>query len=207
MKNQSYFQQTDSLVLDKATHAPLKGVLYVLVGPGGVGKNAVMTKVKESIPTIEQLPTATTRSPRPGEIEGVHHFFISLDEFKRQIADKELIEYQEVYPGKYYGTPRKALQQKLEEGKTLIADIEVFGARALKQAFPLNVVLIFLAPPTLEVLETRLRQRPAITEQDIRARIQRAPMEMEFARECDYQVVNDDLDQCVTRVVNIIQSK
>jgi len=191
--------------MDKALHASLKGVLFVLVGPGGVGKNAVMGKVEERVP-IEQLPTATTRAPRPGEVEGVHHFFVSVEEFKRMIAANELIEYQEVYPGKYYGTPRKALERALEQGKTLIADIDMYGARALKHTFPFNVILIFVEPPGMETLEERLRQRQGITEQEIRARIQRAPMEMDFARECDYRVVNDDLEKCVAAVISIIQA-
>src|SRR5471030_1776494 len=121
----------------------MNGALFVLVGPAGVGKNAIMKRVMEKL-SLHQLPTMTTRTIRTGEQEGREHFFVSLERFQEMIVDNALIEHQEVYPGKFYGTPRKPMQDALLGGTNLVADIEVKGAQALKQAFPDNVTLIFI---------------------------------------------------------------
>ncbi len=182
----------------------LTGVLFVLVGPAGVGKNTIMKHVMEKLPILHQLPTVTTRNIRPGEQEGREHLFVSLDKFQEILADNGLIEHQEVYPGMFYGTPRKQLNEALGHGEKLIADIEVVGAGNLRIAFPDNTVLIFVAPPTLGDLEIRLRTRGNMSEQEIHNRLQRAAREMPFAEQCDYRIVNDNLDTSVEAVVNII---
>ncbi len=184
----------------------LNGILFVLVGPAGVGKNAIMKRVMEKL-SIHQLPTITTRSIRIGEQEGREHHFVTLERFKEMIADNALIEHQEVYPGKFYGTPRKPMQTALAEGKNLVADIEVVGAQALKEAFPDNVTLIYIAPPSIEDLERRLRIRGQMSEEEIQTRLKRVPFELSFADHCDYQVVNDDLEKSIEAVAEIIQKK
>src|SRR5207253_8589286 len=136
-----------------------KGVLFVLVGPAGVGKNTIMAGAMSQIPQLSQLPTATTRPKRYTEQHGREHLFISLDEFREMIAKDALIEFQEVYPGKFYGTPRRTMQEALDARKALVADIEVVGASKLKEAFQDRVVRIFIAPPSLDDLEKRLRKR------------------------------------------------
>jgi len=180
------------------------GTIFVLSGPAGVGKNSIMQHVLAKKNILRQMPTATTRAIRPGEQEGREHYFVTLDQFRKMIADGALIEYQENYPGMFYGTPRQQLQRALEAGDKIIADIDVKGASELKRAFPDNVVVIFVAPPSLDDLETRLNTRGNMSEAEIAERLKRAPWELDFARQSDYQVVNDDLEASVEAVCKII---
>jgi guanylate kinase len=178
------------------------GWLFILVGPSGVGKNTIMRDVIGKIPNLRQLPTATTRAPRAGEQEGEHHYFVDLKRFEAMQANGDLLEAQQVHPGKWYGVPRASTQQALEGGALLIADIDILGAQAVKAAFPDNVVTIFIKPPTLDVLRERLRERG---ETDLEDRFRRAEMEVSHADECDHQVVNDVLERADHEVVDIIQ--
>ncbi len=187
--------------------APCQGVLFVLVGPSGVGKNAIMQGVLKKVPRLRQFPTMTTRPKRPDEQQGEQHFFVTLDEFRQMIAQGAFVEYQEVYSGKYYGTPRQHLQDALDASKMLIADIEVLGADKVKAAFPDRVVPIFIAPPSLTDLERRLRKREKTSEEEIAQRLARAPFELSYARQCDYCVVNDTLDQTIDAVAEIVQQE
>ncbi len=185
----------------------LTGVLFVLVGPAGVGKNTIMKRVMDKLPVLRQLPTVTTRNIRPGEQEGREHFFRSLEEFQRIKDSNGLIEDQEVYPGMFYGTPRQQLSEALQHGEKLIADIEVVGAERIKHMFADNTVLIFVAPPTLADLETRLRTRGNMSEEEIQNRLKRATREMAFADQCGYRITNDNLEQSVEAVANIINQE
>ena len=185
----------------------LTGVLFVLVGPAGVGKNTIMKHVMERMPILHQLPTVTTRNIRPGEQEGREHFFRSLEEFKRIKNNDGLIEDQEVYPGMFYGTPRRELNEALQRGEKLVADIEVVGAERLREAFPDNTILIFVAPPTPADLEKRLRIRGNMSEEEIQNRLKRAARELAFADRCDYRITNDDLETSVAAVTNIISQE
>jgi guanylate kinase len=185
----------------------LTGVLFVLVGPAGVGKNTIMKHVMEKLPILRQLPTVTTRAMRPGEQEGREHFFVSPDQFQKIKASNGLIEDQEVYPGMFYGTPRQQLNEALRNGEKLIADIEVVGAARLHHAFPDNTVRIFVAPPTLADLEVRLRQRGNMSEEELHHRLKRAKDEMVYADKCDYRITNDNLEYSVDAVVNIISQE
>jgi guanylate kinase len=190
-----------------AESTPCRGVLFVLVGPSAVGKNTVMKGVMEQLPELRQLPTATTRPIRHNEQQGREHFFVTLDEFRNMIANQELIEYQEVYPGTFYGTPRKPMQEALDAGKKIIADIDVVGAGKVKAAFSHDVVLIFVAPPDMDTLEKRIRQRGDASEEEIANRLARASFEMKYADRCDYRVVNDTLDQTVEAVLHIVRQE
>jgi guanylate kinase len=187
--------------------APCQGVLFVLVGPSGVGKNETMTGVLAKVPRLRQFPTMTTRSKRANEQQGVQHFFVTPEEFRRLIAEGALVEYQEVYTDKYYGTPRLHLQDAFNNASAVIADIEVLGANKIKAAFPDHVVTIFIAPPSLAVLEERLRNRvktEKISEEEIKERLERAVFELSYARQCDYCVINDTLPQTVDAVTAIV---
>jgi len=184
--------------------APCQGVLFVLVGPSGVGKNETMKGVLGNVPRLRQFPTMTTRPMRANEQQGVQHFFVSPEEFRRLIAQNALIEYQEVYKDKYYGTPRRHLQDAFDSASTVIADIEVLGADKVKAAFPDRVVTIFIAPPSLADLEKRIRNREKISEEEIKERLDRAPFELSYARQCDYCVINDTLPQTVDAVTAIV---
>jgi guanylate kinase len=181
--------------------------MFVLVGPAGVGKNTIMGGVKARLPQLEQLPTITTRQPRPTEKEGREHFFVDQDAFQKMVADEALIEYQEVYPGKFYGTPSAGMQAALDDGKTMIADIDVVGAGKLKAAFPDRVVLIFVMPPDKDDLEERLRARGNMSEEEIATRLKRASLELSYAGQADYRIVNDTLERSVEDACAIINDE
>ncbi|MBK8138587.1 MAG: guanylate kinase [Chloroflexi bacterium] len=170
------------------------GQIFVLVGPGGAGKNTLMKMVLPRIENLSQLATATTRAIRPGEQENREHLFVSLDTFNQWIQDGKLLEFQEVHPGRFYGVPRAPLEEAFREGRDLIADIEIAGAEKILAAFPDNTVLIFIAAPSLDVLERRMRERGE-SEQGVRDRMARAEREMAFAMNCPVYIVNHDLDK------------
>lgn len=182
------------------------GQLYLLVGPPGVGKNALMKIALDRFPDLTQLPTATTRDPRPGEQEGREHYFINHDTFHQWIAEDRLIEYQVIHNGNYYGTPRHTVEQAIQERRDRIADIEVLGANQLRQHYPDNTVLIFIQPPSREDLIERMRQRGE-NEASIAARMQRVDMEMQYAPLCDYLITNDDLDHAGRQLTSIIEAE
>jgi len=190
-----------------AENQQLSGMLFILIGPGGVGKNATMNEALKRLPLLRQMPTATTRPIREGEVEGRQHFFVTLERFQQMIDDHLFIEYVEVHPGKWYGTPHEPLQAALAAGEKLIADIDVLGARKIKLAFPENVKLIFIEPPSIGDLEKRLTLRGLISDSDIADRLERAQFEISQADEADYRVVNDDLDRCVSEVLGIISGE
>ncbi|MBX3066553.1 MAG: guanylate kinase [Anaerolineae bacterium] len=179
-----------------------KGRLFVLVGPSAVGKNTIMQGVLAATPKMRQLPTMTTRPPRSGEAEGVQHYFVDLETFNQMLADGDLLEHQEVHPGKFYGVPRQRTKDALDRGDLLIADVDIYGAQALKTAFPDNVITIFVLPTTKEVLRQRLLERG---EADLEDRLRRAELELSHADEFDHQIVNDVLDHSIEMVSNIVQ--
>lgn len=181
----------------------LRGVLFVMVGPSGAGKNTVISRVIETMQELGRLPTATTREPREGEQEGIDHFFVSPAVFNEMIANNELIEHEEVHPGKWYGAIRRVTHGKLRDGAFLLADIDIKGAMAIRDEFPANVVSIFIEPPSLETLRVRLGGRKE-TPEEIEKRLQRAAYEISRKGECDYVVINDDLETCVREVADII---
>jgi guanylate kinase len=181
------------------------GVLFALVGPGGVGKNALMNAVLEQVDGLSQLPTATTREIRTGEQQGREHLFVSRDEFERMIVNNELLEYQEVHPGKFYGVPRQTVERAIREGRDLIADIEVLGARIIRKAYPENSVTVFIAPPSVQALVDRLNNRQA-SEQELEERLDRLPMEMRFAPLCDHVIVNDDVAAAAEDLRSVIEA-
>lgn len=180
------------------------GLLFVLVGPAGAGKNTIIKRLIPYFPQLGRLPTATTRSPREGEREGIDHFFVSVERFQAMLAAGELIEYQQVHQTDYYGTVRQPVDQLLREGRFAFADIDVLGARALKAAYPENVIRIFILPPDLATLEARMRERNEESEEQIVRRLGRAAWEMGFADEAEYRVVNDELEASTARVTEII---
>lgn len=181
------------------------GLLFILVGPGGVGKNTLMEAVLPRFDYLTQLATVTTRAVRPNEVQGKHHVFVTLDEFKRLIEANELVEYEQVHPGKYYGVPRSPLEQAILTGHDLIADIEVSGAAKVRAAYPHNTIVIFIKPPSLEVLAERMRARGE-KEAGIVERMERAAREMTFANQCNHVIINDEgeFERAIEQLFNII---
>lgn len=192
------------------TTEKLSGVIFVMIGPGGAGKNAIMKAVISANPAIQQLATATTRPMRADEKQGREHLFVSERAFRAMISNNELLEHQEVTPGKFYGIPRRTVAEALAAGAALIADIEVFGAIELAAAYPLNVVQVFVTAPggdsaaQLALLEARMRSRADETT-DIERRLERArTLELPYQARCDYTVVNDDLARAIKTTSAII---
>ena len=166
-----------------------KGLMIVISGPAGSGKGTVNAHLLAT-GEFEYSVSATTRAPRPGEVDGVNYHFISKEEFETRIASGGMLEYTE-YCGNYYGTPKKEAEAVLESGKNLILEIEVEGARNVKTRYP-EAVLIVLLPPSFKVQEQRLRGRGTETEEKILERLERTRAEIKEATFYDYVVYNYD---------------
>lgn len=178
-----------------------KGVLAVISGFSGAGKGTIM---KELIRQYSYFlsTSATTRKPREGEVDGREYFFHTKEEFEQMIAEGELIEWAE-YVGNYYGTPKKAVEQQLAEGKDVLLEIEMQGGMLVKEQFP-EAVLIFITPPSYAELKSRLQGRGTESMEEIERRLARAGEEAAYMKSYDYIVVNDNLSEAVNRVNNII---
>lgn len=182
-----------------------RGLLLVLSGPAGVGKGTVCKALRERMPDLVYSVSATTRNPRPGEVEGVNYFFKTKEEFRRMIERDELLEWAE-YVGNYYGTPRAFVESMLDAGRDVILEIEVQGALQVKQKFPQGTFL-FLAPPDLEELESRIVGRGTESEETIRRRMEVARSEIEMMDHYDYVVVNDEVEWACDRIQAIITAE
>lgn len=189
-----------------------RGHLFVLVGPGGAGKNAIMHIALQQVDNLRQLATATTRPMRDGEVEGQHHLFLSLDEFQHMLHSGQLLEHEEVTPGRFYGIPRASVEDNLNAGRNLIADIDVNGARVLRSTYPDDATLIFITVPgqkaedMLAVLQQRMLERNSEGPQVIQQRLDRArEVELPFLSQADHVIVNDDIKQAVADLIGIIQ--
>ena len=178
-----------------------KGKLFVISGASGVGKSTVLAKVMEKRDDLRFSVSATTRAPRPGEVEGINYYFVSKEKFMDMITADEFLEYDD-HMDNYYGTPKTQLEEKLSRGHVLL-DIEPNGAFIVKHARP-DATLIFIAPPSLEELEKRLRNRGDTSEAQIAKRLGRSQWEMEQGKKYDYYVVNDQVDTCAEEILKII---
>lgn len=178
-----------------------KGKLIVISGASGVGKGTVLGIMMEKRKDLSFSVSATTRPPRPGEIDGVHYYFISREKFEDMIAAGEFLEY-DAHAANYYGTPRAQAEEKQSHGPVLL-DIEPKGAKQVKEKAP-DAVLIFIMPPSVQELERRLRGRGDTSEEQIRMRMERATWEMEQRVWYDHVVVNDDPERCAQEILKII---
>ena len=178
-----------------------KGKLVVISGASGVGKGTVLGIMMNKRKDLAFSVSATTRPPRPGEVDGVHYYFVTKERFEEMIADGAFLEY-DAHAANYYGTPRAQAEEKMERGSVLL-DIEPNGAKQVKQSAP-EALLIFIMPPSVEELERRLRGRGDTPEDQIRMRMERAVWEMEQRSWYDYVVTNDDAERCAEEILNII---
>ena len=176
--------------------------LYVFSGASGVGKSTVLSQVMDKRKDLKFSVSATTRAPRPGEVDGQSYYFINKDRFLEMIGENAFVEYDE-HMGNYYGTPKFQLDEKLEHG-SVVLDIEPNGAFNVKAWRP-DAVLIFIAPPSLEELERRLRSRGDTSEEQIRLRQERVAWEMEQSKKYDHVVINDQVEACVEEILNIME--
>ena len=182
-----------------------RGSLIVLSGFAGVGKGTVLKTLFETQEGYAYSVSATTRRPRPGEVDGVHYFFTSKEHFEEMIEKDELLEYAS-YVGNYYGTPRAYVMQKLEEGFDVILEIEVQGALNIKKKVP-DAVLIYMLPPGAETLYKRLRGRGTETDEVIAKRMRRAEQEARNVEQYDYIVINNDVDECAMELHTLIRAQ
>ena len=180
--------------------------MIVVSGPSGVGKGTVRKALFE-MPEQDFVYSVsmTTRSPRPGEVDGVDYYFVSREEFERQIAAGNLLEYAE-FVGNYYGTPKDKVEEQLNQGKEVILEIEVNGAFQVREKCK-DAVFIFLVPPTRRALYDRLKSRGTECEERILARINKANKEFKLAHQYDYIVVNDEIYNAADRIMAIIRAE
>lgn len=180
-----------------------KGKLFVISGASGVGKGTVLKSIMEQRQDLVFSVSATTRPPRDGEVDGVHYYFVTKETFENMISKGEFLEY-DAHAANYYGTPRAQMEEKLSRGLVML-DIEPNGAKAVRENCP-DATLIFIMPPSMEELERRLRGRGDTPEDQIRMRLERAVWEMEQRAWYDYTVVNDQVDACAEKILNIISA-
>jgi len=181
------------------------GLLIVVSGPAGVGKGTVVSLVRERDRDVVFSVSATSRSPRPGEIDGVNYFFITREKFQEMIRDNEMLEWVE-YCGNYYGTPRAYVEDELRKGKIVLLEIDVEGAMNIKRQYP-QCVSVFIMPPTMEELRDRITKRGTETPEVIEARLKRAENEMQHSSEYDYIIVNQTVEEAANRFLEIIRQK
>ncbi|PUU87014.1 MULTISPECIES: guanylate kinase [Halanaerobium] len=179
-----------------------KGILFVLSGPSGVGKNTVLDELFKNFDGVSYSVSATTRERREGEVEGEDYFFISEAEFKGIEAEDGFIESAVVH-GHYYGTPKKFVDQKLDEGEDIILEIDTQGAKQVREKYP-EAVYIFLVPPSLEELENRLDKRGSESDKSKNLRLKNARQELKEVHKYDYEVINDSLSDAVREIKKII---
>lgn len=181
------------------------GLLFVVSGPAGVGKGTIVRKLIEIYDSAVLSISATSRLPRPSEIDGESYFFKTKEQFEEMIENGELIEWVE-YCENYYGTPRDFVCSEIEKGNVLILEIEVEGALKVKELFP-DCVLCFIFPPDFSELKKRLKGRGTEDEESIHKRLLRAEDEIQLIDKYDYILINDDIDSAVERFVIIIESE
>lgn len=187
-----------------------KGLIIAVSGPSGVGKGTVLNAVEASLRegetgSVGRSISATTRNPRGTEQDGVEYYFKTKEEFEKLIADGEIIEY-DVYCGNYYGTPAAPVRQMIGEGKVVLFDITIEGSLALKRFFPEDAVTIFILPPSMEELETRLRGRGTEEDDVINARLTQAKLEITRADEFEFLVTNNSVEQARDDILAIIKA-
>lgn len=179
----------------------------VVVAPSGSGKTTVIRRLVEQEKSgIWYSISATTRKPRPEEVDGYDYYFVSREQFEAWIREDALLEWAEVY-GEYYGTPKAPVLEHLARGEDVILDLDIHGRRALELALPGQVVSVFLAPPDLETLRERLLHRGAEDPEKLRIRLANAERELEWAWECDYWVLNRELDEAVAQLRTVLYAE
>ena len=187
------------------------GSAIIISGPSGVGKSTVCSRVREMFPDLQFSISCTTRKPRPGEVDGVHYYYLSKEEFEKRIANGDFIEYARVFDN-IYGTLASEVIERVTAGQDVFLDIDVQGAIQIQEAAEKNDLLkkvcefIILAPPSFEILEKRLRSRASDSAEQIEMRLAKARHELSFFRKYNYLVVNDDLEKAADSVAAIIQS-
>lgn len=182
-----------------------KGKTFIISGPSGVGKSTVLSALLEKRKDLYFSVSATTREPRPGELDGIHYHFMDVESFRKWIAMDQFLEYAE-YVGNFYGTPKRYVDEAMEQGRDVILDIEVQGAIQVTSKRP-ETVRIFIAPPSWAELERRLADRGTDSEDKIQKRLLRAKVEFQTAHTYDYFVINDTVENAVNELDAIMTAE
>jgi guanylate kinase len=178
--------------------------LVVITAPSGAGKSSIVKKLLVQKPELAFSVSCTTRVPREGELNGKHYHFVSADEFKRKVAAGDFAEYEEVYAGQFYGTLKSEIEKIWNQRKVVLFDIDVKGALSLKKQYGADCLTIFIAPPSKESLENRLKNRNTEDAKSLKARLKRSSEELAMQNQFDITVVNHDFDTAFMRVKNHI---
>ena len=188
---------------------PRRGLMLVLSSPSGAGKTTISRALLDGDDALELSVSATTRAPREGEVDGVHYHFISDDRFRALIDEDGLLEWANVF-NNAYGTPRAAIEKALSEGRDVLFDIDWQGTQQLRQKMPQDLVSVFVLPPSLAALETRLKSRQQLTgetDEQVAYRLSKAPAEVSHWAEYDFIIVNSDIEQSVAQVRAILTAE
>ena len=182
-----------------------QGLLIVLSGPSGSGKNTVCDMAKEVMPNIWESVSMTSRKPRKGEVDGKDYYFVSEEEFEKNIEDGKMLEHAK-FAGNYYGTPRESVQKQLDAGKDVLLVIEIQGALQIKEKIP-QALFVFLLPPSMKELKRRLRMRKTETEEKLMERFETAYKEINELPKYNYVIVNDKADEAARKLESIINAE
>lgn len=182
-----------------------KGALIVVSGPSGVGKGTICKELLKKYDNVEISVSATTRNPRAGEIQGVNYFFTKKVDFEEAIKEDEFLEYAQVYEN-YYGTPKKFVLEKVNEGKNVLLEIDIQGALQVKEKYP-EGIFVFILPPSLKELKDRIIKRGSETEESLKLRFSKAYEEITLIKEYDYFIMNDMVENAVSKLESIIDSQ
>ncbi len=183
----------------------MAGTLYVFTGPSGAGKGTLISLLREKDDKLYYSVSATTREPRPGEVDGVHYFFLQKGDFEKKLSENAFLEHAR-YVDNYYGTLEAPVNEKLQEGFDVILEIEVQGALQVREKRP-DAVLVFIAPPSFEELESRLRGRGTESGDKIEKRLETAKLELGQKDKFDFVIVNDVLERAADELQGILQSR
>jgi guanylate kinase len=181
------------------------GKVFVITGPSGVGKGTLIERLLERIPELELSVSATTREPRPGEVDALDYHFLTPEEFRQRLEAGHFLEHAS-YSGNHYGTLREEVERRLDQGRSVVLEIEVQGARQVRDAMP-EAVLIFIAPPDEAVLRERLEGRATDAPEDIEQRLRTAEVELAARSEFPHVVVNDDLQKAATELEGLVREE
>jgi guanylate kinase len=178
----------------------------IVSAPSGAGKTTIVKRLLAAIPELAFSVSACSRPKREGEVNGVDYYFISVDEFMEMIAKDGLLEYEEVYPGSYYGTPKKEITRIWNEGKAVIFDVDVMGGINLKKYFGDKALSVFIKPPSLGVLKERLENRKTEGLESLKTRLSKATTELGFAGQFDKIIINDQLEPAVAETIAVVSN-
>lgn len=184
----------------------MSGKLIIICAPSGAGKTTIVRHILENIPGIEFSVSATNRAQRPNEVNGVDYYFIDTESFTRKIAGDEFLEWEEVYPGTFYGTLKNEIDRIWNRGNHVIFDVDVEGGLNIKRHFGNRALLVFVRPPSIEVLKERLLARATETEKSYNTRVAKAEREMEFEKFADYVLINDQLKQTLPEAIQMSEN-